>query len=210
MSPSGPVRRAAFLDRDGVICVDRHYMHRLEDFSFIAGALDGMRLLASQGYALTVVTNQSGIARGFFSDDDHAALTRHMLAELQKAGLMLAGLRHCPHLPDASVAAYRQVCTCRKPAPGMILQLAQALNLDLADSVLVGDKASDIQAGRSAGVGRCLLVRSGHALSPADMALADGVFDDLNACARALSNPAQATPGFATTPTEQDTHPCQP
>ena len=111
-----------------------------------------------------------------------------MVAELDKAGIRLAGIRHCPHLPDADVATFRQACDCRKPAPGMVRQLAQALHVDLAASVLVGDKATDIEAGRSAGVGRCLLVRSGHALCASDEALADGVFDDLHACARAITS----------------------
>lgn len=194
-------RRAAFLDRDGVICVDRGYLHRSEDFAFVPGAVEGLRRLAAYGYALTVVTNQSGIARGYFSEDDYAALTRHMVTRLEQAGIRLAGIRHCPHLPHAEVAAYRQACACRKPAPGMILQLAQALNLDLAASVLVGDKGSDIQAGRAAGVGRCLRVRSGHALSSAELASADAVYDDLLACALALCRPAGA--GTASAPADQ-------
>jgi D-glycero-D-manno-heptose 1,7-bisphosphate phosphatase len=184
---AGTLRRSAFLDRDGVVSIERGYLYRRDDFAFVPGALDGMRLLSQKGYLLTVITNQSGIARGYFTEEDYAALTRHMVAELGKAGLRLAGIRHCPHLPDAKVAAYRQECECRKPAPGMILQLAQALHLDLAASVLVGDKASDVQAGRAAGVGRCILVRSGHELSAADQALADGVFEDLYACARAIA-----------------------
>jgi D-glycero-D-manno-heptose 1,7-bisphosphate phosphatase len=191
---AGTVRRAAFLDRDGVVCIERGYLHRPEDFAFVPGALEGMRLLDGQGYLLAVVTNQSGIARGYFTEDDYAALTRHMVAELDKAGIRLAGIRHCPHLPDAQVAACRRVCECRKPAPGMILQLAQALHLDLAASVLVGDKASDVQAGRAAGVGRCMLVRSGHALSAADEAQADDVLDDLRACARAIVGKPPAAP----------------
>lgn len=191
---AGTPRRAAFLDRDGVICIDRGYLHRPQDFTFVPGALDGMRTLAGQGCLLTVVTNQSGIARGLFTEEDHAALTRHMVAELRAAGIELAGIRHCPHLPDARVAAYRQVCACRKPAPGMILDLARQLHVDLADSLLVGDRASDIQAGRAAGVGRCYLVRSGQALDMADQALADGVFDNLYTCALAAVGQPSAAP----------------
>ena len=203
-------RRAVFLDRDGVICAERGYLHRREDFAFVPGALDGLRLLAQQGYLLTVVTNQSGIARGYFTQDDYADLTRHMVAELDRAGIRLAGIRHCPHLPDAKLAAYRLACPCRKPAPGMVLHLAQALGVDLAASVLVGDKVSDIEAGRSAGVGRCMLVRTGHALRAADEALADGVHDDLHACARAITatpeRPGQSLPRhFA-----QPNRPCKP
>lgn len=205
----GGLRRAAFLDRDGVVCIERGYLHRPGDFAFVPGALEGMHLLADQGYLLTVVTNQSGIARGYFTEDDYAAVTRHMVAALDAAGIHLAGIRHCPHLPDAAVAACRTVCDCRKPAPGMVLQLARALQLDLACSVLVGDKMSDIQAGRAAGVGRCLLVRSGHAFDAADEARADGVFDDLLACARAITAlPLAAEPDAASPTAVHSLHSC--
>lgn len=151
-------RPAAFLDRDGVINEDRGYVHRWEDFSFVAGAVDGMRRLQAAGFALVVVTNQSGIARGYY---DEAALERlhtSLRASLAAQGIELAAIEYCPHLPQAEVAHYALECDCRKPAPGMILRAARALDLDLADSVLFGDKPSDIEAGRRAGVGRCVLL----------------------------------------------------
>lgn len=208
MSAATP-RRAVFLDRDGVICAERGYLHRREDFVFLPGVLDGLRLLAEHGYLLTVVTNQSGIARGYFTEEDYAALTRHMLDELEQAGIRLAGIRHCPHLPGAKVAQFRQACQCRKPEPGMVQDLARDLDLDLAASVLVGDKASDVQAGRAAGVGHCMLVRSGHALSVADEALADGVFDDLLACAHAITCQPVALPPQLARTSVHDPRPCR-
>ena len=157
-------RRAAFLDRDGVINEDRGYVHRWEDFAFVAGAVDGMRRLQAAGFALVVVTNQSGIARGYY---DEAALDRlhaSLRASLAAQGIDLAAIEYCPHLPQAEVARYALECDCRKPAPGMILRAARALDLDLAHSLLFGDKPSDIEAGRRAGVGRCvLLATNGHA-----------------------------------------------
>ena len=101
---------------------------------------------------------------------------------------------HCPHLPDATVAAYRRSCDCRKPAPGMLLRAARELSLDLSRSVIVGDRLSDVQAGRAAGVGRCVLVRSGHPLEAAELQAADAVFDDLAACAQALVDPIRGEP----------------
>lgn len=181
-------RKAAFVDRDGVINRERGYVHRVQDFEFLPGAVQGLLELQAQGYLLAVVTNQSGIARGYYTLGEYEAVAAHMVVELASRGVALAGIEYCPHLPDASVPEYRRRCTCRKPEPGMLLSLATRLGIDLAASILVGDKLSDIQAGRAAGVGRCYLVRSGHALSEADTVSADGVFDDLAACAAALAD----------------------
>ena len=100
--------------------------------------------------------------------------------------MRLDDIRYCPHLPDAPLATYRQDCDCRKPHPGMLLRSISALGIDPGASVLIGDRATDLAAGRAAGVGRCLLVRSGQPISAADAALADGVYDDLAACVREL------------------------
>lgn len=197
-------KRAVFLDRDGVINVDRHYLHRIGDFEFVAGVPQALRRLQEAGWTLVVVTNQSGIARGFFTDDDYQRLTQHMHHRLADAGVRLDAVLHCPHLPDAAVAAYRRACDCRKPAPGMLLRAARQLGLDLARSAMVGDKGSDLQAGRSAGVARCLLVRSGQPIDAGDIALADAVHDDLAHCVDdLLAAPSAAlgsTPGAAASP----------
>ncbi|HEY1726229.1 MAG TPA: D-glycero-beta-D-manno-heptose 1,7-bisphosphate 7-phosphatase [Steroidobacteraceae bacterium] len=176
--------RAAFIDRDGVINADSGFLYRIEDWSPLPGALDGLLRLQRAGFQLVVITNQSGIARGLYTEDDFLRLTQHMRSTLAAAGVELSAVEYCPHLPDAPLAQYRADCDCRKPQPGMLRRAAAALGADLGASILIGDRASDIAAGRSAGVGRCWLVRSGAALSVADIALADGVFDDLAACAR--------------------------
>ncbi len=172
--------RAAFFDRDGVINHDTGYVHRIEGFGFLPGAIDAMRWLGQAGYALIIVTNQSGIARGIFGEADYAVLTTHMLAELARAGVDVLGVYYCPHLPDAEVPEYRQACDCRKPGPGLIRRAAAEHGIDPAASILIGDKPSDIAAGQAAGVGRCFLVGSAR---DAD---ADARYPDLASCVAAL------------------------
>lgn len=188
LNTTGPHRRhkAAFVDRDGVIIADSGFPHRVEDLVFLPGAIEGLQRLQAAGYLLVVITNQSGIARGLYTEADYRRLTQQMQQRLSAAGVQLAAVEFCPHLPDAPIARYRLDCDCRKPRPGMLQRAAAALNVDLAASILIGDRATDIQAGRSAGVGRCWLVRSGVALSRSDIELADAVFDDLAASVREL------------------------
>jgi D-glycero-D-manno-heptose 1,7-bisphosphate phosphatase len=190
---------AVFLDRDGVINVERHYLHRIEDFVFLPGAVEALRCLHAAGWVLVVVTNQSGIARGFYDEAAYQRLTSHMNSSLADAGVRLDAVLHCPHLPDAAVSAYRRTCECRKPGAGMLLSAANTLGLDLASSVMIGDRLSDLQAGRAAGVGRNWLVRSGLPPDGQSLALADAVFDDLAACAAHLHgvNPKGLRPGPA-------------
>jgi D-glycero-D-manno-heptose 1,7-bisphosphate phosphatase len=179
-------RRAAFIDRDGVLNEERAFVHRREDFALIPGAVAALRLLKEADYLLVVVTNQSGIGRGIYAEADYLALTEHMQAELAAAGVPLDAVEHCPHLPDAPVERYRLDCDCRKPKPGMLLRAAQALDIEPGASFLVGDRLSDLEAGRAAGIGRCFLVRTGYALPEEAIARSDAVYHDLLACARAV------------------------
>jgi len=144
--------RAAFLDRDGVINVDRGYVSRRENFTFVPGVIEGARQLHELGYALVVVTNQSGIGRGLYGKDDFDTLTAWMKAELASAGAPLSGVYFCPHHPSEAFGAHRRACDCRKPAPGMLLTAAQELKLRLSASVMFGDKETDLEAARAAGV----------------------------------------------------------
>ncbi len=179
-------RQAAFLDRDGVINLDRAYVSRWEDFEFVPGAIDAMRRLKQAGYALVVVTNQSGIARGYYSEAQYQALTAAMKQALADAGAAVDAVYHCPHHPKGQLAELAIDCDCRKPAPGMILRAAKDLNLSLADSILVGDKPSDIEAARAAGVGRAYIVQSDNAESTTGLAGADAAHADLQSCVAAL------------------------
>lgn len=152
------MRRALFLDRDGVINVDQHYLSRPEHFEVFPGVFDVLRHAQALGYALIVVTNQSGIARGFFTLDEYLALEGHMRSVFYAEKIEFAGIYYCPHHPDGSVTDFAMVCDCRKPAPGMILRAASEHDIDLAASIMVGDKDSDIAAARAAGVGSVFLV----------------------------------------------------
>jgi rfaE bifunctional protein nucleotidyltransferase chain/domain len=180
------LRKAAFLDRDGVINQDRAYVHRWEDFEFVPGAIDGMRRLQQAGYAIVIVTNQSGLARGYYTEAQYEALTASLREELARKGVKLDGIYHCPHHPKGKVAALAIDCDCRKPAPGMVLRAARELCLSLPASILIGDKPSDIEAARAAGVGCAYLVHSENPESGVDTGKADGHYADLLTCATHL------------------------
>jgi len=181
-------RSAVFLDRDGVINRECGYVHDVDDFHFIDGVFDACLAMIKAGYRLIVITNQAGIARGYYTEDDFHHLTKWMLGEFKQHGIKIDDVYYCPHHPIHGVGEYRRDCGCRKPAPGMILRAAKEHSLDLRRSVLIGDKATDIEAGRAAGVGCCILVLTGHSLDAADTERADKVFADLGDLASAFAS----------------------
>jgi D-glycero-D-manno-heptose 1,7-bisphosphate phosphatase len=143
---------AIFLDRDGVINVDSGYVSHWDDFEFMPRAIQAMRFFLDKGYLLVVVTNQSGIGRGYYTESDFYALTESMRDHLSREGVDLSGVYFCPHHTEATIAEYRMACDCRKPEPGMLLRAAQELNIDLSRSVMVGDKSSDMIAAQRVGI----------------------------------------------------------
>lgn len=167
--------RIAFLDRDGVINHDTGYIGRPEDLKLIDGVPEALALLQDAGYALVIVTNQSGIGRGYFTEDDYRRVTMRLEDLLAQHDIRLAAIEHCPHRPDEG-------CECRKPKPKMLLDGARKLGLSLGDAVLFGDKVSDLAAGRAAEIGRCFLIGAAAAAS------IDGIdhADDLLAAVRLL------------------------
>lgn len=153
--PHAP-RRAVFLDRDGTINMEVHYLHRAADFVLIPGAAPAIRALNQAGYLVIVVTNQAGIARGYYDEAAVNVLHAHLQEVLQAQQARIDAFYLCPHHPD-----FTGVCTCRKPQPGMLLRAAAEWNIDLAGSWLIGDTESDIAAGTAAGC--CtILVRTGY------------------------------------------------
>ncbi len=142
--------RAVFIDRDGTINRDTGYVSDKESFEILPGALEGIRLLRKAGYLIVIVTNQSGIARGYYSEADYRRLTGYMLELFSREGVIVDRVLHCPHHPDDG-------CSCRKPRTGMGLSAAADLNIDLGSSFVVGDKLSDVSFGRSLSAGTVLI-----------------------------------------------------
>ncbi len=150
--------RALFLDRDGVINEEINYLHRPEQVRFLPGIFSLSRHAQALGYKLIVVTNQAGIARGYYTEEDFHALTRWMEAAFAREGVQLDRTYFCPHHPEHGVGAYRHECPDRKPNPGMLLHASRDFSLDLARSVFIGDRCTDMAAGQAAGVGTLLLL----------------------------------------------------
>ena len=142
---------ALFLDRDGTLVQPRHYPRRPGDLCIYEGLGPGLRRLQALGLRLVVITNQAGLARGYFTEAELAAMHAFLTAELAALGVRVDGIYHCPHHPDGVVAALARRCACRKPEPGMLLAAARDLNLDLRRSWFVGDILDDVEAGNRAG-----------------------------------------------------------
>ncbi len=146
------MNKALFLDRDGIINIEKNYVYRIEDFEFTEGIFDLCRWFQNRNYLIFVITNQAGIARGFYTEDDLKILTNWMTKQFHNEGITISKTYHCPHHPD-----FTGLCRCRKPEPGMILKAKDEYDIDLKGSVMIGDKISDIEASKNAGVGVSLL-----------------------------------------------------
>jgi D-glycero-D-manno-heptose 1,7-bisphosphate phosphatase len=190
----GSGRPAVFLDRDGTLVEEVPYLHEPERVVLVPGATAALAGLAAAGFALVVVTNQAGVARGRFPEAAVARVHRRLAGLLAGGGVRLDGVWYCPHHPEGTVARYARACGCRKPAPGMLLAAAAALGLDLGRSFLIGNDPIDVGAAQAAGVAP-LFVTTGRAAGEPPPA---GVpaFPTLAAAARAvLEAPARKAPG---------------
>lgn len=137
------MNKAIFLDRDGTINVEKHYLNKIGDFEFLPGVIEGLKLLQDAGFLLIIVTNQSGIGRGYYSEEDFNVLTKWMMQTLEQSGVKITQVYFCPHLPDAMIEKYRKDCDCRKPKPGMYLKAVEDYDIDLSKSYVIGDKIRD-------------------------------------------------------------------
>lgn len=179
------MHRAVFLDRDGTINVEKDYLYLPEQLEFIEGSVEAIRRLKRAGYLVVVVSNQSGVARGYFTEEDVERLHHYSAEQLARQGVEVDAWLYCPHHPQGK-GSYALSCRCRKPMPGMLLDAARRFDIDLAASVMIGDKLIDVQAGHAAGC-RAILVRTGYGaqeeqLVPAGVA----VCNDLAAAADLL------------------------
>lgn len=177
-------KKALFLDRDGVVNVDHGYVSNPKDFEFIHGVFDACKQFQIAGYQIVIITNQSGIGRGYYTEQEFEELSAWMIEQFKLNGVDITAVYHCPHHPTKANPPYLLQCDCRKPNPGMLFQAMHELRLDPESSIMIGDKPSDIQAAKNAGIKQRFLVNSGQSLTTEDSALADGTFDDLASAAK--------------------------
>ncbi len=163
-------QKAIFLDRDGVINIEKDYLYKIEDFEFIDGLFEALRYLQSLDYKLFVITNQSGIGRGYYKEDDFIALTKWMVEQFKNKDITISQVEYCPHAPEAE-------CRCRKPKIGMIENIAKNFEIDFAHSWIIGDKESDIECGKNSGIKNTIQVKSGHTF---EHSIANFVIDRLD------------------------------
>ena len=147
--------KVIFLDRDGVINKEIGYLHKSKDFKFIDGVFEACKNFQSLGYKLIIITNQSGIARGYYKEEDFHILTKWMLVQFENEGVDILDIFFCPHGPKST-------CKCRKPQPGMLLEARDKYTINMEDSWMIGDKEVDVSAANAAGVNNTILVKSGH------------------------------------------------
>lgn len=173
------MNKAAFLDRDGVINFEKNYVYKVDDFALIPGVIEALKMLQDMGFLLVIITNQAGIAKGYYGLQDLYELHAHLEKKFGQEGVHFDGIYFCPHHPESIFEHLAVPCSCRKPQPGMILNAAKDLNIDLDSSVLFGDKVTDIKAAKLAGLSKSYLLRSGHSLTKTDEIEADYVSDNL-------------------------------
>ena len=156
------MNKAIFLDRDGTINIDKEYVYKVEDFEFEKGAIEGLKILQKLGHQLIIVTGQSGIGRGKYSEEDYHRFMDHMYLQLARHNILIDGEYFCPHHPEKGLEEYKIDCNCRKPKTGMLEKAVKEFNINLNESWLIGDKTDDIEMGRRAGC-KTILVKTGKA-----------------------------------------------
>ena len=147
--------KTIFLDRDGIINKEVNYLHKIDEFQFIDGIFDSCLFLINLGYEIIIITNQSGIARGYYTERDYQNLTQWMLRKFNEKNIKILDIFHCPHGPDST-------CFCRKPKPGMFLEAKSKYNINMKKSWMIGDNERDILAANSAGISKTILLDKNH------------------------------------------------
>ncbi|SFV56625.1 D-glycero-D-manno-heptose 1,7-bisphosphate phosphatase [hydrothermal vent metagenome] len=153
-------QKGLFLDRDGIVNIDKSYLYKAEDFIFIDSIFDICKHFLARDYLIFIITNQSGIARGYYSEDDLSRLHSWMLKEFESRGVTITDINYCPHHHKEGIGRYKIDCDCRKPKSGMIDKLVERYDIDRSNSILIGDKLSDIKAGKNGGIATNILIKS--------------------------------------------------
>ena len=149
--------KTIFLDRDGVINKEVNYLHKIENFEFIEGIFDACLYFQNLEYKIIIISNQSGISRGYFNENDYKNLTEWMLNQFDKRSVSILDIFYCPHEPESK-------CNCRKPKPGIFIDAKTKYDISMKDSWMIGDSESDIQAANTAEISNTVLIRSGHSI----------------------------------------------
>lgn len=153
--------KVVFLDRDGTINIEKNYLYRPEDFEFISGAACAIKNLNDNGFKVVVVTNQAGVARGYYSEEDVNNLHDYIDKRLKEYGAHIDMYIYCPHHPENGIGKYKCICSCRKPATGMFEKAADIYDIDMEKSWMVGDNVGDMEAGKNFGL-KTILVSTGY------------------------------------------------
>jgi len=184
------INKTVFLDRDGTINKEVNYLYKPNDLVLIDGVIEAIRIFHDLNYKVIVITNQAGVAKGYYSEHDVENLHQHLEGILKAKGTYIDAFYYCPHHPEGTVKEYKSECKCRKPHIGMIEQAVKDFDIDLSESIIVGDKEIDVQTGKNAGIGnkgtgKCILVRSGYILDERTT-VADAIYNNLGEFARSL------------------------
>lgn len=172
------MKRIAFIDRDGTINIEKNYVHRIEDFEWIPGSLEALQALTQAHILIYIITNQAGIAKGLYTEEDLKFLNQQLLEITQKAQIKIQDILYCPHHPQGSVKKYSIACDCRKPGSALIQKVLEQEKLKPEQAVLFGDKNTDIQAGQSLNI-TSYLVLTGYGLQEKEASTADFIAKDL-------------------------------
>lgn len=154
-------QKVIFLDRDGVINKEVGYLHKIEDFEFIDGVFDACKQFQTLDYKIVIITNQSGISRGYYPEEDFHTVTKWMIEQFNAQDIDILDVFFCPHGPESN-------CECRKPRPGMLLEAHNIHNINMGSSWMIGDKEADVEAANAAGIDNTILVKSGHIIDEAN------------------------------------------
>jgi len=187
------MKKIIFLDRDGVINVDTGYIYKIKDFRFEKNAVAGLRLLKSDGYQFIIITNQSGIGCGYYTEEDFQKFNDHVVAELEKKGIEILKTYFSPYHPEKGIGKYKKKTSCRKPGTGMLKQAEKDFDIDNSKSWIIGDKWADVKAGKNFDIKRILvLTGKGGKSDPHHKTDVACVADDLLAAAKFIINKANS------------------